>query len=88
MIKVWPIQHMSRTKDVHLLVEWSFADPFLRLIVHTKRKPSFTFPSVARHWELALKARLRTPTVCSFKIERGTSEGESLAVEKIKTLGL
>ena len=81
VIKVWPIQHISRTKEVHRLVEWSFADPFLRLMPHTKRNPSFMSPSVARHCELALKAMHRTPTVCSLRIERGTSDGESFAVE-------
>lgn len=73
---------------MHLFVEWSLVDPFLRLTDHTKRNPSFTSPSDARNCEFELKARLRTPNVCSLRIESGRSDEESLAVEKIKTLGL
>lgn len=84
----WPIQHMSRTNDVHLFAECNLADPFLRLTAQIKRNPSFMVPSVARYWESGLKAMLRTPNVCSERIESGTSGKASLAVEKIKTRGL
>lgn len=84
----WPTQLMSRTKDVHLLAEWSLADPFLMLTAQINKNPSFTFPKVARYCESGLKARLRTPKVWSFKIDRGISDRASLAVEKIKTRGL
>lgn len=82
------IQHISLTKDVHLFVEWSFAAPVRKFIVHTKRKPSFTSPSDAKNWELGLNASPRTPDVCSDNIDSGELGGASLAVEKIKTRGL
>ena len=79
---------MSRTNDVHLLVECNFAAPVRRLMDHTKRKPSLISPNVARYCELALNARLRTPIECSVMIVSGTSREASLAVEKIRTRGL
>jgi hypothetical protein len=79
---------MSRTNEVHLLAEWSLADPFFRLIVQINKNPSFGFPSVAKYCESGLNARLRTPNVCSIKIDRGTSGRASLAVEKSRTRGL
>lgn len=54
---------MSRTKDVHLFTECNLADPFLRLIDQMYRKPSFTFPKVAKYCESGLKARLWMPKV-------------------------
>ena len=88
VIKFKPIQHISRTNEVHLFVECSFAEPVFRFTAHINRKPSLTSPSVARYCEFGLNARLRTPNVCSDNIDKGTSSGESLAVEKIKTRGL
>lgn len=88
MIRVWPIQHISRTKDVHLFVEWSLAAPVRRLIAQTKRKASLMSPSVARNCELELNARPRTPNECSVRTVSGTSRGASFAVEKIRTRGL
>jgi hypothetical protein len=84
----WPTQHMSRMNDVHLFAECNLAEPFLRLIAQIKRNPSFMVPKVARYVESGLKARLRTPNVCSESMESGTSGEASLAVEKIKTRGL
>lgn len=86
--RLCPVQPMWRTMLMHLFVECSLADPVFRLTAHTKRKPSFTSPRVARYWELGLKETLRTPTVCSVRIDRGISGDASFAVEKIKTRGL
>lgn len=86
--KDWPTQHISRTKDVHLFTECSLAEPFLKLIDQMNRKPSFTFPSVARYCESGLNARLCMPKVWSERMDRGTSGRASRAVEKIKTRGL
>lgn len=86
--RLCPAQPMWRTMLMHLFVECSLADPVFRLTAHTKRKPSFTSPRVARYWELGLKETLRTPTVCSVRIDRGISGDASFAVEKIKTRGL
>ena len=79
---------MSRTKDVHLFVEWSFVEPERRLTAETKRNPSWISPRDARNCEFGLNASPRTPEVCSVMIERGESGGESFAVEYINTLGL
>jgi hypothetical protein len=73
---------------VHLLVEWSLADPFFRLIDQMKRNPSFGLPRVAKYCESGLNARLQTPNVCSLRMERGTSGKASRAVENIRTRGL
>lgn len=81
MIKHCPIQHISRTNEVHLFVEWSLADPFFRLTVQTKRNPSFTSPSDAKYCEFELNAKLRTPNVCSLRMDSGWSDDESLLVE-------
>lgn len=75
------MKHMSRIEDVHLLVKWSFAAPLFRLTDQTNRKPSLVSPSVARYCESLLKASPRTPKVCSVRIDSGTSEGASFAVE-------
>lgn len=56
-------------------------DPFFKLTAQTKRNPSFTSPREARYCEFELNAKLRTPKVCSLKMERGRSGDESLAVE-------
>ena len=72
---------MSLTNAVHLFVECSLADPFFKLTAQMKRNPSLTLPRDARCCEFELKARLRTPNVCSVRIESGTSGEESLAVE-------
>jgi hypothetical protein len=68
-----------------LFVECSLADPVLELIAQTKRNPSFISPRVAKYWESGLKAKLRTPKLCSVMIERGMFEESSR--EKINTLG-
>lgn len=88
VISVCPIQHMSRTKAVHLFVECSLAAAVFRLTDQTKRNPSFMSPKVARYCEFELKARARTPKECSVMTVNGTSGGESFAVEKMRTLGL
>lgn len=78
---------MSLIMLVHLLLECSFAAPFLGFIAHTCKKPSFIDPSVARKSESGLKATAFTPYVCSLKIERGDSD-EDCCRQNISTLGL